>query len=317
MSETPAERFRRILKGWRETEQQKKRPGVAVTPDGSAASTQVAPTTRQPAPRTIPPTPEPESSRAPQRLEAPATSMDRSAHVRPALPDATSTAVPPPRSSEIPHLEPALDLDTLKTPSDARHFLERLRAKITQVVQDYSSGVINQRQFQAIYSHYQRQRVAVEKALIEMPGSGAWRAAATEGLTSFLRQQHAAQVLGYTVYETASGAQLTQVGEFDPDDKLLEKTLSEFRSGEHAQFGAGLMYTEIEGGRWLCCVPGRYTTLAVIFSAEPATIQLNTIRDSHRDFELVNETSVSRGDISQLTHTFTHLWAFDQGPIEP
>ncbi len=317
MSETPAERFRRIVKGWRETEQQKQSPVVAVTPDRPAPTTQVVPTTRQPAPRTIPPTPGPESPRFPQRPETPDTSIDQSGHVRPSPPGATPTAVSAPRSSEIPHLEPALDLDTLKTPTDARRFLERLRAKTTQVVQDYSTGVINQRQFQAIYSHYQRQRVAVEKALIEMPGSGAWRAAATEGLTSFLRQQHAAQVLGYTVYETASGAQLTQVGEFDPDDKLLERTLSEFRSGEHAQFGSGLMYTEIEGGRWLCCVPGRYTTLAVIFSAEPAAIQLNTIRDSHRDFELVNETSVSSGDISQLTHTFTHLWAFDQGPIEP
>lgn len=317
MSETPAERFRRIVRGSRETDRQKQRSEVAVTPDRAAPTTQPAPTTRQPPVKTIPPAPEPEPMRAPERREAPATSLDRSSRPRPTPLGATPTTAPFHESSEIPHLEPDLSLDTLKTPADARRFLERLRAKTTQVVQDHSSGVINQRQFQAIYSHYQRQRVAVEKALIEMPGSGAWRAAATEGLTSFLRQQHAAQVLGYTVYETASGAQLTQVGEFDPDDKLLEKTLSEFRSGEQAQFGAGLMYTEIEGGRWLCCVPGRYTTLVVIFSAEPATIQLNTIRDSHRDFELVNETSVSSGDISQLTHTFTHLWAFDQGPIEP
>lgn len=220
-------------------------------------------------------------------------------------------------SLDVPPLEPAPSLDKLKTPSDARRFLERLRAKTNKVAQDYSKGRINKRQFEAVYSHYQRQRIEVEQALIEMPGSSAWRAAAVEGHTSFLRQQHAAQVLSYAIYETANGDLVTQVGDFDPDDASVVSMLSNFHSDTQGLFGAGIQHAEIKGGRWLCGLPGRYTTLVVIFSAEPATIQLQMIDDLHRDFEMVNETSLSSGDLSQLALTFTHLWTFEQGPIEP
>ncbi|MFN2271989.1 MAG: hypothetical protein ACK2US_14200 [Anaerolineae bacterium] len=187
-----------------------------------------------------------------------------------------------------------------------------MRAKTTQVVQDFSEGRINQRQFQVVYSHYQRQRAAVEKALIEMPGSGAWRAAAVEGHTSFLRQQHAAQVLSYAIYDTSSGLPLTHVGEFIVDDALLVPMLSTFRSSTQELFGAGMKRIELEGGRFLCYVPGRYTTLIAIFSAEPATMQLQTIEDLHRDFEIVNHLNLASGNASKLALTFTHLWAFDE-----
>lgn len=216
----------------------------------------------------------------------------------------------------MPPKAPAPGADEAKTPTEASRFLERLRAKSAQVVQDFSSGVISQRQFQAVYSHYQRQRIAVENALIEMPGSGAWRTAAVEGHTSFLRQQHAAQVLSYAFYETASGIPLALVGDFKVDEALLVPMLSTFRSSTQELFGAGMKRIELEGGQSLCYVPGRHTTLIVVFSAEPATLQLQTIEDSHRDFELVYQMNLSRGDVGQLARTFTSLWAFEQGPTE-
>jgi hypothetical protein len=205
-----------------------------------------------------------------------------------------------------------LTLDDFQTTADARRFLDRLRTKTTRLVQDFSDGLISQRQFQAVYSHYQRQRAAIEKALIEMPGSGAWRAAAVEGHTSFLRQQHAAQVLSYAIYDTTSGLPLTHVGDFIMDDALLVPMLSSFRSSTQELFGAGMKRIELEGGRYLCYVPGRYTTLIVIFSAEPAVMQLQTIEDLHRDFEMVNRLNLSRGKTGKLALTFTHLWAFDE-----
>jgi hypothetical protein len=232
------------------------------------------------------------------------------------VPGRTRQTAPPSSSAQTPPLDPGPDLNKLRTPADARHFLERLRGKTAQVVQDFAEGSINQRQFQAVYSHYQRQRMAVEKALIEMPGSGAWRAAAAEGHTSFLRQQHAAQVISYAIYETASGTRVTQVGELDIDTASMEPMLSRFRSSTQDLFGAGMTHAELKGGRWLCCVPGRYTTLVIIFSTEPAPTQLEMIEDLHRDFEMVNKLSLSRGDLSQLALTFTHLWAFEKGPIE-
>jgi len=212
-------------------------------------------------------------------------------------------------------LEPGPDLDTLKTPTEARQFLERLRAKTNKVVQDFAGGVINQRQFQAVYGHYQRQRREIEQALIQMPGSGAWRAVAVEGHTTFLREQHAAQVFSYAIYETISGMALAQVGDLCVDPELLVPMLSSFRSITQELFGAGMRRTEIDGGRWLCFVPGQYTTLLVIFSAEPAVLQLQMIEDLHRDFELVNQLTLSSGDVSRRALTFTHLWAFEGEPV--
>jgi hypothetical protein len=208
-------------------------------------------------------------------------------------------------------------LEDFQTPADARQFLDRLRVKTSRIVQDFTEGLINQHQFQALYAHYQRQRIAVEQALIEMPGSGAWRAAAVEGHTSFIRQQHASQVLGYAIYEMTTGVRVTHVGDFGLDDMLLVPMLMRSRSNIQGQADAGVKRVELKGGRWICSVSGHYSSLIVIFSAEPAVVQLRLIEDLHRDFETVNETTFSDGDISQVADTFTRLWAFGQGPLEP
>jgi hypothetical protein len=252
----------------------------------------------------MPPQPTPRARGAQKTPASPTTSA--------AAPQSTQSKPAAPAVRKPPAVPRKLTLDNFKTPGAAHRFLERLRAKTTQVVQDFSEGQINQRQFQVVYSHYQRQRAAVEKALIEMPGSGAWRAAAVEGHTSFLRQQHAAQVLSYAIYDTSSGLPLTHVGEFIVDDALLVPMLSTFRSSTQELFGAGMKRIELEGGRYLCYVPGRYTTLIAIFSAEPATMQLQTIEDLHRDFEIVNHMNLASGNTSKLALTFTHLWAFDE-----
>jgi len=200
------------------------------------------------------------------------------------------------------------------TPAEARQFLRRLREKTVRVVQEFAEGRINRRQFQEIYSHYQRQRQAIERALIEMPGSGAWRAVAVEGKTTLLRQQHAARILSYAIYETASGVPLAEVGKFQVDTGLLVPMLSSFRSLTQEVFGAGMKRTEIEGGRWLCFIPGRHTTLIVIFSAEPAELQLRMLEDLHRDFEMANAWALERGETGKLALVFTHLWALERMP---
>jgi hypothetical protein len=314
MSESPGDRFRRIIGVWREQKKHKQSP--AVPPAPTARNHATPPPQAAPALPDLPtPKPQPrEVSSPPGQTE---TAIERGLRTQPFVPAAHEPAekqsiASGPSLPEIPSSAPRLSLDDFKTPADARRFLERLRNKTSQTVQDFSDGLINQHQFQAVYSHYQRQRVAVENALIEMPGSGAWRAAAVEGHTSFLRQQHAAQVLSYAIYETASGLPLSHVGDFSVDDALLVPMLSTFRSSTQELFGAGMKRVELEGGRSLCYVPGRYTTLIVIFSAEPAAIQLRTIEDLHRDFEMVNQYTLSSGKISKLALTFTHLWAFDE-----
>jgi len=288
MSEAPGDRFRRLVSAWRK-QQQPIGPAETSAPPASDLASRPASVSAKPA-RPV---------RAEVLQPPPAAPPPQKVTV-----EQTAPVIPP---VELPALGPTPGPDEFKTPSEARRFLERLRDKTAQVVQDFTDGAINQRQFEAIYAHYQRQRIAVEKALIEMPGSGAWRAAAIEGHTTFLHQQHAAAVQGYAIYETSTLRVLAQVGEVDVDVPALAAMLpapSERKDASH-----DVQFVDIEG---LAVVQGRFSTLVAIFTAEPATLQLQMIQDLHRDFELVTEMHLSSDDVGQLAHTFTSLWAFEQ-----
>lgn len=228
-----------------------------------------------------------------------------------------STAPPsrpaPQTQPEVPPFiadDPTPSPDDFKTPSDARAFLERVREKTNHLIQDFARGAINQRQFQVVYSHYQQQRQTVEKALIDMPGSGAWRTTVVEGKTTLLRQQFAALLISYAIYETESSTPLAQMGDFTLDTALIVPMLSSFRSITQEIFGGGMRRTEIEGGRWLCFVPGQCTTLIAIYQEEPASLQLQTVTDLHSDFERVYHMAIKRGeDVQRMAQMFTRLWA--------
>ncbi len=239
----------------------------------------------------------------------------------PPAPEAPASGAPAaaPKSEPIPPLTervkppappPAEPLPT--TPQEAHLFLQQLRTKMARLAEEFAQGKLNSKQFQEIYAHYQKQRNALEAALYDMPGSKEWRELIAPGQTGFLRQQHAARVLSYAIYDNATSLPLASVGDFAVDTALLVPMLSSFRSATAEIFGAGLRSTEIEGGRWLCFVPGRYTTLFVIFSLEPARIQLTLIEDLHRDFEVANRAALERGDSEQVAQQFAHLWALDR-----
>jgi len=176
---------------------------------------------------------------------------------------------------------------------------------------DFARGEINRMQFEAVYKHYQEQMRLLENVLYEEPNSKVWRGAITQGLTSRLKEQHAAQVLSYAIYENASGMPLVTVGTFNIDTSLLVPMLSSFRSATAEMFGAGMRSTEIEGGRWLCFVPGPCTTLIVLFSIEPARLQLTLIEDLHRDFEVANAPAFANGEAEEAAQSFTRIWTLD------
>jgi hypothetical protein len=195
---------------------------------------------------------------------------------------------------------------------DARFYLQELRGKMAQVAEEFAQGKLNRAQFQEIYTHYQQQRAEVERAMYSLPGSDAWRGVVSAGLTSMLRQRNAAQILSYAIYDNLSSLPLASVGKFKVDTGLLVPMLSSFRSATQEIFGAGLRSTEIEGGRWLCFVPGRITTLLVVFSVEPARIQLNLIEDLHRDFETAFGSMLSSGESVEAAQQFVKLWSLDR-----
>ena len=213
------------------------------------------------------------------------------------------------RSTPLPSSSP--HLPATPSPSDVRARLQELRGKMAHISEEFAIGEINRMQFEAIYKHYQEQLQQMENLMYALPSSDAWQGAVTQGMTGRLRERHKAQVLSYAIYDNESSMPLATVGTFNIDTSLLVPMLSSFRSATAEMFGAGLRSTEIEGGHWLCFVPGAYTTLIALFSIEPAKLQLTLIEDLHRDFEVANAPAFANGQAEEAAQSFTRIWALE------
>ena len=72
--------------------------------------------------------------------------------------------------------------------------------------------------------------------------------------------------------------------------------------------------SQIEGGRWLCFVPGEFTTLMALFSTSPASQQMESLEDLHRLFERANRNLLGGGLVDPNDLVFPH--AFFLGRID-
>ncbi len=201
---------------------------------------------------------------------------------------------------------------TLSQRQRAEEALMRLREKMAQVANEFAAGKINRSQFNAIYTRYNEQREITERLLERDPDSVAWRQVVQEGHTAFLRQHYQARVLSYALYDNDSSMPMYSLGNFRIETSLLVPMLSAFRTAASEMFGAGLKSTEIEGGRWLVFVPGRFTTSIVLFSLEPSPRQLDLVQDLHRDFENANHQALERGSRSQDRLVFPQRALFER-----
>nr|HID12698.1 hypothetical protein [Anaerolineae bacterium] len=193
----------------------------------------------------------------------------------------------------------------------ARAYLEQVRQKMERLAEDFAAGRVNPTQFQELYAHYQRERKAVEEALEEAPEAAAWRAAVAEGESMIIRRRHAARILGYAIYLNAGGAPIRTVGEYHVDARLLASMLDSFRSDAEEPLERQMRSIEIEHGRWVGFVPGRYTTLMVLFSVEPARAQLDMLRDLQAHFERANQQQLARGMTDPTQLVFPHAVVFE------
>jgi hypothetical protein len=193
------------------------------------------------------------------------------------------------------------------TVEEAQAYLGRLQAKISKLAEEFASGMISRVQFQELFDHYQRERRMVESWLDTASLAEDWKQAATEGRSVIIRSQHAARVLGYSIYESESGMPLKTIGEFELDAELFVPMLSSYRSATKEIFGAGMRSTEIEGGEWLCFVPGEYTTLMTLFSKEPAARQLEMLEELHRLFEMANRPLLSQPPVDPEALALPHI----------
>jgi hypothetical protein len=198
--------------------------------------------------------------------------------------------------------------EDVSTPYQAQVYLEKVQAKIQRLAEEFAAGSINRSQFQELFDHYRREQQTVKRWLEIAPGSDAWKEATTEGKSVIIRADHVAKVLGYAVYENASGMPLNTIGQFEVAAELVVPMLSSYRAATREIFGAGMRSSEIEGGRWLCFVPGEYTTLMALFSTSPASRQLESLEDLHRLFEKANRNLLSSGWVDPNELVFPHAY---------
>jgi hypothetical protein len=223
-----------------------------------------------------PPSEDPGSMRSPIRPNRPQTEFPE----KMPLSAATSTDVDAPLLTPLP-----------QNPADA---LEALRQKMETTAGEFSSGKMNRAQFNAVYARYSEQRSIIERLMQRDPGSQAWKAVAAPGHTRFLMDHFEAHPLYYLVFLHNRPKPLMWGGKTPPDGPTvisILKTLWEMPNRPKA----GAARKEVSGGRWLLIVVGEHALTIVLFSLEPASLQINRVRDMHADFERANGMLLERG----------------------
>jgi len=194
---------------------------------------------------------------------------------------------------------------------EAKDYLQNVSDKMMRLAEDFALGRVNRAQFEQLYRHYVEERTTIARFLDAQPASPAWKGAVTEGESVLIKRKHAAQPLGYAIYLNANSLPIRSIGDFRVDSALLVPMLSSFRSATAEMFGSGLKSSEIEGGRWLCFVPGVYTTLIVLFSVEPARLQMEMLEQLHKHFERANQPAFEAGLPDSTRLVYPHAAAFE------
>lgn len=189
---------------------------------------------------------------------------------------------------------------------DVDEYLERIDKKINKLAEEFAQGTVNREQFQQLFEHYQRERTAIQNWKDSTEARGDWKDISNEGESIVIRSKHTAKVLGYAIYANESGMPLTTIGDFDIDPDLAVPMLSSYRSATKEIFGGEMRSTEIEGGQWLCFVPGSSTTMLALFTREPAARQLQIMEDLHRLFEKANRRHLAEAPIDPQVLAFPH-----------
>jgi hypothetical protein len=231
------------------------------------------------------------------------------------LPD---PALPVPEQSDLPLAQTSSDevLAQATLPEDAQRdawaFHERVQTKLHKLAADFNAGTINRAQFRDLYAHYQTQLQGIEQVLEAAWASDEWKEQIAEGQSVMIRRQHIARARGYAIFENDSGMPISTLGQFDLDPALLVPMLASYRSAAKEAFGASTRSTEMEDGRWMCFVPGEFTTLLAVFSGEPAGKQLEFLEQLHGYFEQANRRHLAQSPVESAALIFPHEFYLGQ-----
>ncbi len=202
-------------------------------------------------------------------------------------------------TDELVLIEGATSQSLAERAEDALRIISR---KMAQATQELAEGQINQAQFQAIYTHYSEQRAVIEQLVSRDPRSDSWQRVAVSGHTDVLREQYGAELEGLRLFDNWTGAPIWTLARWDVSDEALAALLNSLE--QHTGESREPYCAQVEGGRWLCYVPGLHTTAMAVFSAEPSADQIRQQANLHRAFEQINRHRLETGhmDPRQLTY---------------
>lgn len=181
-----------------------------------------------------------------------------------------------------------------KTSEDARDYMEKVRAKENALSMRFAAGYINRKQFEELYASYQQEIRMIEQFVNGNPDSQDWRNQVSDGQSILIRRKHAAQMIGFSIYDLRTGLPLKTKGDFGVDPDLFVPMLYAYQSATREIFGGEVRLTQIQGGKWLCFIPGKQTSTIALFNNEPTQQQLKNLEQSHKVFEDANANQLRR-----------------------
>lgn len=207
---------------------------------------------------------------------------------------------------------PTEEIDrTLPPDQDPTQALARLRKKTAAVVDEFARGQINRAQFDAIYQRYQEQRRIIEMLLARDPETDAWQSVVKSGHTSFLRDHFKARVESYAIYHINQQAQIIRTGHVQVPDEQVTPILRRLKAAKQRNQTLSPAHRTLSDERWMLFLPGTFSLALIIFSSQPATAQINLVRDIHQDFERANWTTLSRPSFNLREMVFPHRALFE------
>jgi hypothetical protein len=194
--------------------------------------------------------------------------------------------------------------------NDVKLYKETINNKLRLVAEEFATGVINRLQFYKLYDHYQSQLTFSYSTIDTNQGT------LSTSDTLKIRSDSAAYIVGLSVYDNVSGLPLETAGDFAVDPALLVPMLCSYRAAAREIFQASVRGTAMENDQYLCFVTGNHTTLLVLFSVEPSTLQIETIERLHADFESANRCALQKNQIdpSALVYPFLSFINWQRKP---
>ena len=176
---------------------------------------------------------------------------------------------------------------------DPEQALREIQRKLQIIARDYSAGKLNSAQFNALYRHYNEQATVIRHMLRQNPGGDAWRAAASSGRTTFLRDQFEARIMFYVVFRHGDRQPLVAGGKLPQKvAEQVHKLLRSLWTMERPR--TGLARKSLGDGVWLLLVVGEYSLTISIYHMQPSSEQATRVRDLHAEFERLNRAALER-----------------------